>query len=77
MSNDERRRRERVEDDDPEKAQDDLVGSLEQLDRAAARVRQLIYRIRPLLRDQNDGHKEGEDRDDRKPARGRFRRRDG
>ena len=77
MPTEERRGRRREEDDDPEKAFDDLGGALEQLDRAAARIRQLIYRVRPLLRDDDGRHEEGGEREERKPVRGQFRRRDG
>jgi hypothetical protein len=77
MPNDDndRRSRRRNEDDDPEQAQEGLLGALEQLDRAAARVRQLVYRIRPMLRENGQEEPEGEDREDRRPVRGQFRRR--
>lgn len=76
MPNDERRSG-RTGDEDPERAHDDLSGALEQLDRAAARVRQLIYRVRPLLRGDNASAQEEDRHEDRRPVRGQFRRRDG
>jgi hypothetical protein len=77
MSKDDRRREHRDEEDDTDKARDDLPGALEQLDRAAARIRQLVYRIRPLLRSDDDGDEEGGERESRRPIRGQFRRRNG
>ncbi len=67
----------RDDEGDPEAAANDLGSALEQLDRAAARVRQLIYRARALLRERNDGKEEEESRDERKPTRGQFRQRRG
>lgn len=75
MPKDERGRGRRDDEQDPEAAQEDLAGSLEQLDRAAARIRQLIYRIRPLLREEDESGKEGDVREERRPVRGQFRRR--
>lgn len=77
MPNDteDRRQRRRVDSEESEPTQEGLLGALEQLDRAAARVRQLVYRIRPMLRENGEEDQEGEEREDRRPVRGQFRRR--
>lgn len=77
MTNGNQRRQPRKKEDDPEPTQDDLSAALEQLDRAAARVRQLVYRIRPMLRVDEDDEQKGEPVEERKPVRGQFRRRNG
>lgn len=69
------KRRHRDEEQEQEPTPEDLSGALEQLDRAAARVRQLVYRIRPMLRDDEEKVDNGEVHEDRKPVRGAFRRR--
>lgn len=73
MPNDKHQRRTRNEEDGAETTREDLADALEQLDRAAARVRQLVYRIRPMLRDEEPSE-EGARSEERRPVRGRFRR---
>lgn len=75
MGKDNSKRRNREEEPEQEPTPDDLGGALEQLDRAAARVRQLVYRIRPMLRGDQEKVEKGEVNDDRKPVRGTFQRR--
>lgn len=74
MPNDrQKKHRSQEPQEDEEPSPGDLGSALEQLDRAAARVRQLIYRVRPMLRD--DGADEGEAaHEERRPVRGQFRR---
>ena len=47
----------------------ELIGTVEELDKACARARQLIYRLRPLLRDAKEAG--GENEDEGRPVRGR------
>jgi hypothetical protein len=75
MPNDNSKRRRREEEEEQDPTPEDLSGALEQLDRAAARVRQLVYRIRPMLRDGEEKYEKGDVNEDRRPVRGAFRRR--
>lgn len=45
--------------------EEELADTIEELDKACARARQLIYRLRPLLRPERD-EREGEDDEERR-----------
>lgn len=51
----------------PEDWREELSEAIEELDRACARARQLIYQLRPLLR--SGGTDEGQPRERREPSR--------
>ncbi len=76
MPNGNQRKRQQDEEEE-EPTKNDLNAALEQLDRAAARVRQIVYRIRPMLRDNGDAGEDREPQAERRAARGQFRGRRG
>ncbi len=79
MANDNERQRQADQAEEKRQPRSELSSVLEELDRACARARQLIYQVRPLLR--GDTAATAEQRSDDKPQsrdgrRFRARRRD-